>query len=154
MHSKSELPLSRQISSDVFIWLVSLLAGFLVFAVAVAMQWIIYDDWLHDQGPLRLVGSFLAGTLMSAGVWRWQFVVRRRKIEMLHRFETIRWMNDRIRNALQAIECITFAASPSATVPVRSAVDVIEEVLHEVLAEHAPTPALSPPQRTREIRQA
>lgn len=154
MQPKSELPLARQISSDVFIWFVSLLAGFLVFAVAVAIQWIVYDDWLHDQGPLRLVGSFLAGALMSASVWRWQVVARRRKIEILLRFETIKWMNDRIRNALQAIECITYAASPAATVPVRSAVDVIEDVLHEVLAEHAPASSLSSPHSPREIRQS
>lgn len=154
MQSKSELPLSRQISSDVFIWLVSLLAGFLVFAVAIAIQWFVYDDWLHDQGPLRLVGSFLAGALMSASVWRLQFVARRRKIELLHRFETIKWMTDRIRNALQAIECITYAASPAATVPVRSAVDVIEDVLHEVLAEHTPVSSLSSSHSPREIRQS
>ena len=140
MHPKTELPLSRQISSDVTIWLVSLLAGFSVLCIAICMQWVIYDDWLHDQGPLRVVGSLIAGALTCAGVWRWQLIVRQRKIEMLRRFETIHWMTDRIRNALQAIECITFAASPAATEPVRNSVDVIEGVLHEVLAEHGPGP--------------
>ena len=154
MQPKTEPPLSRQISSDVTIWVTSLLAGFLVFAVAIAIQWIIYDDWLHDKGPLRVVGSFLAGALMCVSVWRWQLIVRRRKMEMLRRFETIQWMTDRIRNALQAIECITFAASPAATVPVRGAVDVIEDVLHEVLAEHRPPAPVGVPQRAREIRQS
>lgn len=49
-------------------------------------------------------------------------------------------MNDRIRNSLQAIECLTYAANPEATEPVRSAVNVIEGVLEEVLAEHHPAP--------------
>lgn len=150
MHPKIEIPLSRQISSDIAIWLVSSLAGFSVFAIAIFFQWLIYDDWLHDRGPLRIVGSFLAGVLMFAFVWRWQFVIRRRKIEMLRRLETIQWMTDRIRNSLQAIECLTYAANPSATEPVRNAVDIIEGVLDEVLATHHPEPLPSTNQGTRE----
>jgi hypothetical protein len=57
---------------------------------------------------------------------------------MLRRFETIGQMNDRIRNALQAIECATYATNPQATEPVRNAVDVIEGVLQEVLIEAHP----------------
>lgn len=129
------LPLSRQISSRSTIWLVSSIAGVLVFASAAFLQWLIYDDWLHDGGPLRVIGSVAAGALMFAAVFRWQVAVRARRLEMLRRFETIRWMNDRIRNALQAIECITYAAQPEATQQVRVAVDTIESVLHEVLAD-------------------
>ena len=140
MQREVETPLPRQIASDVAIWLVSLLAGLAVFVFAIFIQWLIYDDWLHDRGPVRIVGSFLAGALMFLSVWRWQLVVRQRKLEMLRRFETIKWMNDRIRNSLQAIECLTYAADPEATEPVRNAVSVIESVLDEVLAEHHPTP--------------
>lgn len=142
MDSKRETPLSRQISSDMTIWLVSSLAGFSILALAIFLQWLIYDDWLHDRGPLRLVGSLLAGILMFASAWRWQVHVRQRKLEMLRRFETIQWMTDRIRNALQAIECITYVADPKATDSVRNSVEVIEEVLHEVLAEHGESPSL------------
>jgi hypothetical protein len=138
MQTKTETPLSQQIESDLSIWLVSLVAGFFVFAMAIFIQWLIYDDWLHDRGPVRVVGSLLSGALTFAGVWRWQMVVRLRKLEMLRRFETIKWMTDRIRNSLQAIECVTYAASQEATEPVRDAVDVIEGVLNEVLAEHHP----------------
>ena len=50
-------------------------------------------------------------------------------------------MNDRIRNSLQAIECVTYAADPQATESVRAAVDTIESVLQEVLAgADAPIP--------------
>jgi hypothetical protein len=54
-------------------------------------------------------------------------------------------MNDRIRNALQAIECITYAADPSATESVREAVGAIDEVLKEVLSDSTifPQPPLS-----------
>jgi hypothetical protein len=136
MQREVETPLPKQIASDVAIWLVSLLAGLTVFAFAIWIQWLIYDDWLHDRGPVRIVGSFLAGVLMFLSIWRWQLVVRQRKLDMLRRFETIKWMNDRIRNSLQAIECLTFAADPEATEPVRNAVNVIESVLDDVLAEH------------------
>ena len=112
MQREFETPLPSQIASDAAIWLVSLLAGLAVFVFAIFIQWLIYDDWLHDRGPLRIVGSFLAGVLMFLSIWRWQLVVRQHKLEMLRRFETIKWMNDRIRNSLQAIECLTYAAIP------------------------------------------
>lgn len=145
---KADPPLSRQIASDIRIWLVSVLCAIAVFGIAIFMQWLIYDDWLHDKGPLRIVGSLLAGGLTFAVAVRWQFAIRWRKVEMLRRFEFIKWMNDRIRNSLQAIECVTYAADPQATESVRSAVDAIEEVLHEVLAESHPEPPANVP-RTR-----
>jgi hypothetical protein len=137
MKSGIGLPLSRQVSSDIAIWLWSLLSGLFVFVVAIFFQWLIYDDWMHNRGPLRLVGSVLAGGLMFAFALRRQFAIRDRKIEMLRRFETIKWMNDRIRNALQAIECITYATNSHATEPVRNAVDTIEDTLNEVLVDTA-----------------
>lgn len=152
MHREVETPLPKQIASDVAIWLVSTLSGLSVFAFAIFIQWLIYDDWLHDRGPLRIVGSFLAGLLMFLSVWRWQLIVRQRQLEMLHRFETIKWMNDRIRNSLQAIECLTYAASPEATEPVRNAVNGIESVLNEVLAEHH-RPRPNADALTRELRE-
>ena|SRR5437763_1748333 len=141
MKSKADVPLSRQIASDIRIWLVSVLCAVVVFAIAIFMQWLIYDGWLHDKGPLRVVGSLLAGGLSFAVAVRWQFAIRWRKVEMLRRFESIQWMTDRIRNSLQAIECITYVADPQATDSVRTAVYAIEQVLHEVLAESQSAPA-------------
>lgn len=138
MDREVEKPLPSQIASDAAIWLIALLAGIVVFAFAIFIQWLIYNDWLHDRGPVRIVGSGLAGALMFLSVWRWQLTVRQRRLEMLRRFETIKWMTDRIRNSLQAIECLTYAANPDVTEPVRKAVNVIESVLNEVLAEHLP----------------
>jgi hypothetical protein len=117
--------------------LVAAAAGVAVLGAAILLQWIIYDDWLHRAG-LRLVGSVEAGILASLFAYRWQWAVREQKVQMLRRFETILQMNDRIRNALQIIECATYATNPAATEPVRDAVDVIEGVLHEVLAETHP----------------
>jgi hypothetical protein len=138
MKPKTQLPLARQIASDMAIWLLSVACAIAVFAMSILIQWLVYDDWLHDKGPMRIVGSLLAGGLSFAVVLRWQFAVRWRKLELLHRFESIKWMTDRIRNSLQAIECITYAADPGATESVRTAVDAIEEVLHEVLADSHP----------------
>lgn len=140
MKPAADPPLYRQIASDIRIWLLSVCCAVMVFGVAVFLQWLIYDDWLHDKGPLRVVGSALAGGLAFAVAFRWLLAARWRKVEMLRRFESIKWMNDRIRNSLQAIECITYAADPQATESVRSAVDAIEDVLHEVLADAHPVP--------------
>jgi hypothetical protein len=140
MKRKAVPPLSRQITSDVAIWLASVAAGLAVFALAIFLQWLIYDDWMHRSGPLRIVGSALAGILTCFAIHRWQVSVRLRRIEMLRRFETIKWMNDRIRNALQAIACLTYAHDPGATESVRSSVDAIEDVLNEVLIEAHPSP--------------
>jgi hypothetical protein len=138
MRSKTELPLSRQIFSLRAIWVFSLASGLAVSVIAIFFQWLIYDDWMHRSGPLRLVGSALAGLLTLLLAFRWQIAIRDRKLEMLRRFETIKRMNDRVRNALQAIECVTYATNPEATDPVRNAIDGIESILHEVLVETRP----------------
>jgi hypothetical protein len=135
MKFKSELPLSRQISSDRSILLISFCLGLAAFALAVLLQWLIYDDWLHRNGPVRLVGSGLLFVFTSLFAYWWQQAKRDEKIEVLKRLETIRWMNDRIRNSLQAIECVVYATNPHVTDPVRDAVDAIEGVLQEILSE-------------------
>jgi hypothetical protein len=164
MKSKSETPLSRQIASDRSIWIVSLASGFAVFAFAVFLQWLIYDDWMHRSGSLRLAGSTLALLLTCAFAHRWQCAVRRQKTEILERFEKIRWMNDRIRNSLQAIECLLYAANPQVTGPARDAVDQIEAVLQEVFVEShstlnalvrdTPPPPVEPPGPRSRVAQA
>ena len=149
MNSKTGLPLTRAICSRPAIWIVSFASGLSVFGLAILFQWLIYDDWLHDSGPVRIVGSFLAGAITCAVAFRWQINIRQRRLEILRRFETIRWMNDRIRNSLQAIECVTYHANPEATDSVRSAVDAIEDVLQEVLsASYVSAPPQSEPRST------
>jgi hypothetical protein len=151
MSSKLGLPQTRPISSRAATWPLSLVSGVAVFCAAMFLQWLIYDDWLRDVGPFA--GSLLAGALMYAIVSRWQIASRRRRIEKLRRSETIRWMNDRIRNSLQAIECVTYHASPEATDSVRSAVDTIEGVLEEVLSEaDVPAPPAEPQRESSSAR--
>lgn len=128
---------SREIGSTLAIWLVSLASSGCVLGSAIFLQWLIYNDWMHDHAPLRWVGSILAAALAGFAVMRWQLGLRRRRLEMLRRLETIRWMNDRIRNALQKIELLAFANS-QATDAVGAAVDAIEDVLKEALAEAHP----------------
>jgi hypothetical protein len=135
MKSKAELPLSSQIPSIGSICFSSIVSGLFVFCVVVLLQWFIYDDWMHRSGPLRLVGSAIASALTFAFAYHWQLGLREKKIEMLRRFERIKWMNDRIRNSLQAIEFVVYATNPHVTDPVRDAVDTIEGVLQEVLVE-------------------
>jgi len=117
------------------ICLSSIVAGLAVLLVALALQWFIYDDWMHKDGPLRLVGSALASALTFWLAYWWQVGRREKKIENLRRFERIKWMNDRIRNSLQTIECVVYATNRHVTDPVRDAVDSIESVLQEVLIE-------------------
>ena len=95
-----------------------------MLAASLLIQWFVYDDWLHQTGPLRIVGTFIATVLTFTFVLRWQYAVREKQREMVHRLEMISRMNDRIRNALQAIECVTYVSQPEATQSVRQAVDV------------------------------
>ncbi len=110
----------------------------MVAAIVLLSQWLVYDDWLHRDGPLRIIGTVVSGTLTFLFVFRWQSLLRDRQLETVRRFETIAFMNDRIRNSLQAIECVTFIAQPEATQTVLQAVEQIDHVLGEVLLEMKP----------------
>jgi hypothetical protein len=124
--------------SRTHIWLWSIAGGLFATALAIFLQWLIYDDWLHEAGPVEVAGSALAGVLMFLLVFRTLHGARQKKREMIQRLEAIRWMNDRIRNSLQTIECVTFAAAPHATDDVRNAVDVIEGILNDFLVDRHP----------------
>ncbi len=108
-----------------------------MLGISVLLQWLVYDDWMHRTGPLQIAGSLLTAALATFVVLRWQIGIRRRREEMLRRFRSIERMNDRIRNSLQTIDLLAFVNS-SATEQVRSAVDSIAAVLHEVLEENHP----------------
>jgi hypothetical protein len=129
MHSTSP------VASKGKIVLFSVLAAIPVLAASLLVQWLVYDDWLHRTGPLRIVGTCIAALVTFIFALRWQSAVRERQLEMVRRLEMILSMNDRIRNALQAIECLTYVAQPEATESVRQSVNVIDSVLREVLAE-------------------
>jgi hypothetical protein len=121
----------------------SFVASSFVLMVSLLIQWIVYDDWMHETGPLRIVGTSIAAAITFAVVLRWQYSVRQKRREMLRRFEKILDMNDRIRNALQAIECVTYLSQPEATESVRQSVNAIDAVLSEVL-EDARSSSLKP----------
>jgi hypothetical protein len=126
---------ANPVTSKGKIVLFSMLAAVPVLAGSLLVQWLVYDDWLHQTGPLRVVGTCIAALVTFVFAWRWQIAVRERQLEMVRRLEMILRMNDRIRNALQAIECLTYVAQPEATDSVRQSVNVIDSVLREVLAE-------------------
>ena len=149
MKSKAESPLLSQIPSVASLCFVAIVCGVAVFFIAICLQWLIYDDWLHKSGPVRMVGSAIAFFLTFIFVYRWQLIARKRRIETLRRFETIRWMNDQIRNSLQTIECLVYATHPHVTDPVKDAVDRIENVLQGVLTEAHPEPT----PRIRDLQQ-
>lgn len=138
MKTSVKHPLEQQIHSTKSIRFISVLFGLSVLLASILLQWLVYDDWLHRTGPLRLIGSILAAALTCAFTFRWRTAVREQQLEMVRRFQTIARMNDQIRNALQTIECATFAASPGAMDPVLDSVAKIEAVLGEVLADTHP----------------
>ena len=113
----------------------SLIASCLVFVFSIALQWMIYDDLLHRSGPMRFVGTTMAALLTFLVILQWQVARRHRQQELLQRFQTISEMNDRIRNALQVIECAVYISHPQATAPIRQAVDVIDAALRDAYAE-------------------
>ncbi len=124
--------------SGLRIVLLSLAVSFFVFASSLVIQWLVYEDWLHQTGPLHITGSAIAALLTFAAVLRWQRAQEKRQAELLRRFEVIADMNDRIRNALQVIECTTFVAAPEAAHHVRQAVAVIDDALRGVVADAKP----------------
>jgi hypothetical protein len=138
MTPKSELSFVAQIPSPLAVWFFAVVCGLGVFFFAIGLQWLVYDDWMHRGGPLRVTGSACAFLITFVFAYRWQLAARKRKLETLRRFETIRWMNDRIRNSLQAIECVVYATNPHVTDPVKDAVDRIETILEEVLSGEVP----------------
>lgn len=123
------------IHSSARILLISLSASSLVLVVSLVIQWVVYDDWLRQTGPLRIVGTAIAAAATLVFMLRWQRAIREQHREMIRRFELISHMNDRIRNAVQAIECVTYVSYPQATETVRQEVDAIDKVLREVLSE-------------------
>ena len=123
--------------------LFSIFASSFVLVISLVLQWLIYDDWLHQTGPLRIVGTCIAAAVTFLFVYRWLGTQARRRMEMLQRFNTIARMNDRIRNAVQAIEFTTYASNPAAAEHVRRAVEVIDEALRGVI-EGSVTSALPP----------
>ncbi len=129
------MPPNSPIQFRLRIFLISLLASFLVLGVSLIIQWLVYDDWLRRTGPLRIVGTSIAAIVTLIFMLRWQYSIREQQREMIRRLELISHMNDRIRNALQAIECVTYVSHPEATEAVRQEVNSIDAVLREVLSE-------------------
>lgn len=130
-----EMRTKSPIQSRLRIFSISLVASFLVLGVSLVIQWLVYDDWLRRTGPLRVVGTSIAAIVTLLFMLRWQFSIREQQRAMIRRFELISHMNDRIRNALQAIACVTYVSQPEATETVRKEVNAIDGVLREVLSE-------------------
>jgi hypothetical protein len=93
----------------------------------------------------------LAGVLAAAFAAHWQSVLRRRQIELLSQIEIIAQMNDRIRNALQAIQCVDYAANSRATASVENAVRAIDHALKEVLTGTHQGVAVEPDKRLKAV---
>ena len=85
MRLKAERPLLSEIPSIASICFFSILSALIVFSVALLLQWFIYNDWMHRNGQLRLVGSALASAWTFAFVYHRQVGLREKKVEMLRR---------------------------------------------------------------------
>ncbi len=118
----------------------SLLTSFFVLVVSLLVQRIVYDDWLHETGPIRIVGTTMAAIITFIFVFNWQAGLRQRRLDSLRRFEVIAEMNDHIRNALQVIECVTYASNGEAVQGLREAVDTIDQALQGMVAESSRIP--------------
>ena len=104
-----------------------------VVLVSLGVQWLIYRDWLHHPGPVRVVGTVLACVTTFLLLLQWQEGIRQKELETQRRLEISAEMNDRIRNALQAIELVAYAKDKFATEKVHRAVDIIDAALTDAL---------------------
>ncbi len=93
-------PLSPQIASPKRIWMLSLMTGGAAFTITLLLQCMIYDDWMHWQGLLKIVGSTLAGVIAATLAAHRQSVLRKKNIQLLRRIESMPQITDRLRNAL------------------------------------------------------
>ncbi|HEY3928794.1 MAG TPA: hypothetical protein VGL89_10485 [Candidatus Koribacter sp.] len=100
-----------------------------VFLLALGVQWVIYDRFLHDDG-LRIVGSTIAALLAAILTERLESISRARSLQELRRLEMLAVINHHVRNALQAILCSDGYGESKA---IQAAVDRIEWALREVL---------------------
>lgn len=117
------------------IFVYSFVASFSVLLVSVALQWLIYDDWLRETGPLRIVGTTLAAIVTFIFVLHWLRAQRERHLEARRRFKVIAEMNDRIRNKVQAIACVQYASDERLASDIRDSVDAIDEALKGMIAD-------------------
>lgn len=119
----------------------SIAASFSVLLVSMALQWLVYDDWLHQTGPFHVIGSSLAAVMTFVFVLRWFLAARERSVEAQRRFAIIAEANDRIRNKLQAIECLTYASdslNEGLTEAVHEAIDGIDAALRGMVEDSTP----------------
>src|SRR5581483_728086 len=113
--------------SEIFLLSIGVAAG--VFLLALGIQWVIYDRFLHDDG-IRIVGSIIAALLAAILTERLESSSRARNLKELHRLEMLAVINHHVRNALQAILCSDVYSESKA---IQAAVDRIEWTLREVL---------------------
>jgi hypothetical protein len=126
----------------------SIAVSFSVLLVSTALQWLVYDDWLHQTGPFHIVGSSVAAAITFAFVFRWFRGAHERAVDAQRRFEIIAQANDRIRNRLQTIECLTYASDRDLADGVREAIDDIDAALRGIIegsrTNQAPRSVLPP----------
>lgn len=135
-----------KLRSKLQIWVSALATGMLVFLLALGLQWIIYDRYLHEYG-VRIVGSMIAAVIAIILVETLAMRSREQRKREIERLKTIALLNHHIRNALQAI--VAYSGSSNSTDAIRSSVERIEWALGEVLPDlsrpansesHPPTP--------------
>lgn len=125
-----------QLRSKLRIWLSALIISIVVFALALAIQWTVYDRYLHEAG-IRVVGSGIAACVSIILVVALGIVERNQRLREIKRLETIALLNHHIRNALQAI--ISSSGDTNSTETIRASVERIEWALGEVLPDIQPT---------------
>ena len=140
----ASIPAAQLPLSTVRIVCISTISATLVGLLVLLSQFMIYRDWLHRTGPLRVIGTIVSATLTFLFVYRWLCAQRQQQLDNIKRFDTIAKMNDRIRNSLQVIASVTYLHRPDAIQPVWEAVDAIDEVLCEVSVQMRPAEALPP----------
>lgn len=125
-----------KLRSRLRIWISAVLISIVVFGFALAIQWTIYDRYLHEAG-IRVVGSGIAAGVSIVLVVSLGILERNQRVREIRRLETIALLNHHIRNALQAI--ISSSGATNSTETIRTSVERIEWALGEVLPGIQPT---------------
>lgn len=110
-------------------------ASFSVLLVSVVLQWLVYDDWLHETGPLHLIGSTIAAVITFIFLLRWLRMERTRRFDAQRRFAMIAQSNDKIRNKLQALVGIKYLSNDRLAESMREAVEEIDAALDGIVED-------------------
>ena len=91
------------------IFLLSVAYGATIFAVSVGAQWLLYHQFLANEGGIRWISPTIAACTTGLLIWRINRIRERERAAERSRIRALGDVNHHIRNCLQILVCENFA---------------------------------------------